>query len=67
MVAAVWPVVVLAVLGVCGGVGGCWTDGVDEVLKVPPPTESAILIICPSAPAERQEPGALGEPARKFE
>ncbi len=63
---AVWPVIMFVVLGVCGGVGGCWTDGVDEVLKVPTPaTDSATILTCPSAPAERQEP--IGDPARTFE
>ena len=36
------------------------------VLKVPTPaTDSATILTCPSAPAERQEP--IGDPARTFE
>ena len=46
-----WPAKVFVVLGVCGGVGGCWPEGVDKVLKVAA-DESLALAVCPSAAFE---------------
>lgn len=59
---AVGPFVVLAVLGVWGGVGGCWTEDVDEVLNEPIPTLESTGRVWPSAPDR-----PMGETAPTFE